>query len=82
MIDFLHFLPFYLPHLYGLFHPDTVDELKQEVPASSSVCPVIADNTVRLIRLILRKRSSTMLIYFDINQVTTIVEGFYDEKPV
>ena len=30
----------------------SVDELKQEVPASSSVCPVIADNTVRLIRLI------------------------------
>lgn len=30
----------------------SVDELKQEVPASSSVCSVIADNTVRLIRLI------------------------------
>lgn len=30
----------------------SVDELKQELPAGSQVCPVIADNTVRLIRLI------------------------------
>ena len=30
----------------------SVDELKQEAPACSSVCSVISDNTVRLIRLI------------------------------